>query len=379
MAFLAELAASRATGAGLASVGIFWGGFAAYLPDYKAAAGASDAEMGLVLILSAAGGMAAMAASPRIMVALGRAMLPAAGALVAVAAFLPLLAGDIISLGLVLLAMGATMSTLDIASNVRISEREARDGLHLMNLNHALFSFSFGASAFGCGLARKAGLGPEFVAPVLFLVLLLLAAVMAERADATPPAATTGGEAAASPWGAILPAAAILFAAFVSENATESWSALYIERTLGGPAGEGSFGPAMLGLTMGIGRLSGQFLAARLGEARLVAGSALLGVAGALVVALAPAPAVAVVGVALIGLGVAVVVPSANSLLGRAVAPEQRAYAISRSWMIGFTGFFLGPVGMGLIAETVGLRWSFAAVAVAMALILPGLTRLSRR
>jgi MFS family permease len=76
---------------------------------------------------------------------------------------------------------------------------------------------------------------------------------------------------------------------------------------------------------------------------------------------------------------VAVVVPSANSLLGRAVAPEQRAYAISRSWMLGFTGFFLGPVGMGLVAQTFGLRWSFVAVALAMAMILPGLARLTRR
>jgi MFS family permease len=135
----------------------------------------------------------------------------------------------------------------------------------------------------------------------------------------------------------------------------------------------------MLGLTMGLGRLSGQFLATRLGAARLIAGSALLGVIGALVVALAPMPGVAVLGVALIGLGVAVVVPSANSLLGQAVAPDQRAYAISRSWMIGFTGFFLGPVGMGLIAETLGLRWSFVAVALALALILPGLARLAPR
>ncbi|MDP2061954.1 MAG: MFS transporter [Phaeovulum sp.] len=379
MDFARVLRASRATGAGLASVGVFWGGFAAYLPDYKAAAGASDGEMGLVLVLSAAGGMAAMAVSPRVMATLGRAMLPVGGVLVAAAAFLPLLAGDIFSLGLVLLAMGAAMSTLDIAANVRISEREAREGLHLMNLNHALFSFAFGASAFGCGLARKAGLGPETVAPMLFIVLLALAVVMAERAAGAVPAAANGGEPAASPWAAIWPAAAILFAAFVSENATESWSALHIERTLGGPKGEGSFGPAMLGLTMGIGRLSGQFLAARLGEARLVAGSALLGMFGALVVAVAPAPGVAVLGVALIGLGVAVVVPSANSLLGRAVAPEQRAYAISRSWMLGFTGFFLGPVGMGLVAQTFGLRWSFVAVALAMAMILPGLAQLTRR
>jgi hypothetical protein len=46
--------------------------------------------------------------------------------------------------------------------------------------------------------------------------------------------------------------------AFLVENAMEGWSALHIERTLGGGAAEGAFGPAILGLTMGIGRLSGR-------------------------------------------------------------------------------------------------------------------------
>lgn len=377
MAIWTELRASRATGAGLAAVGVFWGGFAAFLPDYKAAAGATDSQLGAALILSAAGGMAAMAVSPRLGTALGHRMLPLAALLVAGAAFLPLWVGSLWSLAVVLLVMGAAMSTLDIAANVRISLLEDRLALHLMNLNHALFSFAFALAAFGTGLARKAGWSPTLVVPLLALAVLALAALMIERAD--PPPEASPPKASRSPWGAILPAAAILFAAFVSENATETWSALHIERTLGGATGEGSFGPAMLGVMMGVGRLSGQFLAARLGEARLVAGSAVLGGLGALVVALAPSQPVALFGVALIGLGVAVVVPSANSLLGRAVAPAQRGYAISRAWMIGFTGFFIGPVGMGLIAQTVGLRWSFVAVACAMALILPGLARLARK
>jgi MFS family permease len=83
--------------------------------------------------------------------------------------------------------------------------------------------------------------------------------------------------------------------------------------------------------------------------------------------------------VALIGLGCAVVVPSANSLLGRAVRADQRAFAISRAWLLGFTGFFIGPVAMGLIAQGAGLRWSFVAIVLVLSLILPGLARLCGR
>nr|WP_275982213.1 MFS transporter [Frigidibacter sp. ROC022] len=178
---------------------------------------------------------------------------------------------------------------------------------------------------------------------------------------------------------AILLTGAILFAGFVGENATEAWSALHIEQTLGAPAGQGSFGPFGLGVTMAVGRFSGQFVASRIGEARLILVSALLGVVGALTLALAPVPGVAFVGVGLIGLGMAVIVPSVNSILGRAVREEARAVAISRAWMIGMIGFFLGPAMMGGVAELTSLRWSFAVVALVVAGIVPAVRMLDRR
>lgn len=379
MQLIAVARSSRAAGAGLAAIGIFWGGFAACLPEYKTRAGVDDAGLGALLLLAAVGGMTAMALAPRVQARLGGAVLPVLAAGVVLAALGPLLIASPASLGAVLMVMGLAMAALDIAANVRISVDEAATGLPLMNFNHALFSFGFAGAAALTGLARRAGAGPELIAPALAGVLAVFALLMIERSRRPVPPAPAHDSAPASPWRAILPAALILFAAFVAENATETWSALHIERTLGGPAGEGAFGPAMLGLTMGIGRLSGQMLASRLGEARLVAFSAALGMAGALVVALAPVQWVAVLGVALIGLGCAVVVPSANSLLGRAVRADQRAFAISRAWLLGFTGFFIGPVAMGLIAQGAGLRWSFAAIVLVLSLILPGLARLCGR
>ena len=376
MQLIAVAKSSRAAGASLAAIGIFWGGFAASLPDYKARAGVSDAELGALLLLAAVGGMTAMALAPRVQARLGGSVLPVGAMLVAIAALAPLMIVSPVTFGGALLVMGLAMASLDIAANVRISVDESMTGLPLMNFNHALFSFGFAGSAILVGGARRAGAGPEMIAPMLSAVLAVGALMTIERRATARPPEPLDDRVAASPWRAVLPAALILFAAFVAENATETWSALHIERTLGGPAGEGAFGPAMLGLTMGFGRLSGQMLATRLGEARLVAWSAGLGMIGALVVAAAPVQWVAVLGVALIGLGCAVVVPSANSLLGRAVRSDQRAFAISRAWMLGFTGFFIGPVAMGLIAQGAGLRWSFAAIALVLALILLGLARL---
>ena len=169
------------------------------------------------------------------------------------------------------------------------------------------------------------------------------------------------------------------FAGFVGENATEAWSALHIERTLGAPAGEGSFGPATLGLVMFLGRLGGQFAASRFGEARLILVSAVLGSLGAVIIALAPTKAVVLAGVAVVALGMAVIVPATNSIVGRAVSDAARPVAISRAWMAGLVGFFIGPAMMGGLAELASLRLSFAAVALIVATIVPAVLALNRR
>src|SRR5690606_4085080 len=179
-------------------------------------------------------------------------------------------------------------------------------------------------AALAAALARRAGWPPEQFLPLSAAAILILAVATWEgrgwRAAPPPPEGATAG----GLWPAVLPVAAIMFLSFICENATDSWSALHIERTLGAAQGVGGYGPAMLGLTMGLGRLGGQVAAARLGERGLIFWSAVLGVVGALVTALAPVPWVGVLGVALLGFGVAVTVPSANTILGRLVRPDQR-------------------------------------------------------
>lgn len=372
---------SRAPIAALLAIGVLWGGFAGIVPDIKRAIGASDAELGLALLASAIGAMVSMYLAPRLILVLGRQAMPLFGLVLAAAIFYPILAPSVPALAVAMFAMGASVSPLDITANVRISALESRHGLHLMNLNHAMFSAAFAGAAFATGLARKAGLGPWDIQPWLALVCLGLTALMWEGAGTLDPhLPAPGTEAPAGlPWLAIGLTGAILFAGFVGENATEAWSALLIEETLGAPTGQGSFGPFGLGLTMAVGRFSGQFVAARIGEARLILMSALLGILGALTLALAPVPAAAFVGVGVMGLGMAVIVPSVNSILGRAVREEVRAVALSRAWMIGMVGFFLGPAMMGGVAQLTSLRWSFVVVAVVVAAIVPAVRMLDGR
>ncbi|AHM02896.1 Major facilitator superfamily (MFS) transporter [Roseibacterium elongatum DSM 19469] len=158
--------------------------------------------------------------------------------------------------------------------------------------------------------------------------------------------------------------------AFFVENATEGWSALHVERTLGGGAAEGALGPAMLGLTMGVGRLLGQMVTLRGSEMAVLRGAAMLAAAGLVIAAAAPAPLIAYLGFGLLGLGVSVVAPLALALAGVHAAPERRTLAVSRAAMIGYFGFFIGPPLMGFLSEGFGLRAAFA-VGAALLLIVP--------
>ncbi|AXC50117.1 MFS transporter [Paracoccus suum] len=370
---------SHRPAAGLAALGAFWGAYAAWLPAVKARAGFEDATMGMVMLGAAVGNIAAMAVYPALARRLGPRMLPLTALALSLAALAQLAgAGGPVALFAAFAVMGVAMASIDVACNVRISVLEAQYGVPLMNLGHGLYSLAFAVSAALAGVARAAGAPQAVVVGVIMLLLLGVAAHM--RGDGVAgPRESAALAPTPMPWAAVLPAALILMAAFMSENATETWSALHIERTLGGQPGEGAFGPAMMGLMMAIGRLSGQAVAARLGEARLVAISTVIAMAGAMMLAAAPSREIAVAGVALIGIGVAVVVPSANSLLGRRVAPQDRPRAISRAFMLGFTGFFIGPVAMGWVSQGGGLRLGFAAVTGVMALILLGLWALLRR
>ena len=364
----------------LAAVGLNWGGLAGLMPDIKANVAASDAVLGAVLLASAVGSMIALSFAPRFGQIAGTLALPLSGLGIAVVILLPALAVSPLTLALALFFTGATVALADMTANVRIAQLEARRGLHLQSVNHAVFSLSFGLTAFAVAFARQAGYGPTQVLPVI-AVVALAAVLLGWDRRALPPVEDPADAAkgATPPWDVVLIAGLILFAGFVGENATEAWSALHIERTIGAPAGEGSFGPATLGLVMFAGRLGGQVVATRFGEARLILVSAVLGSLGAVIIALAPTKGVVLAGVAVVALGMAVIVPATNSIIGRTVSDRARPLAISRAWMAGLLGFFIGPAMMGGLAQLSSLRLSFGAVALIVALIVPAILALNRR
>jgi MFS family permease len=379
MSFVSTLRLSQAALAGFASIGAGFGSYAAAIPDLKTLLDITESQLGLALFFGALGAVTSMSASATLMARFGtgRRFISLIMVFLSLAFFALRYADDLTGLGFAMFCVGLCTGFLDVVVNARISQLEARTGQHLMSLCHGTFSLAYAIAAILTGIARELGAVPEQIFSIAAVVVAILAFVALGG-----PKLPAGSEDANEPekGRAPLPVAvfllgALILIAFFAENATETWSALHVEQTLGGGAAEGAMGPAMLGLTMAIGRFSGQALSKRFGLISLMTAFSCLAATGAYIAAFAPTPLVAYLGFAGLGLGISTLAPLGFALGGQYLTEAQRPRGIARMTLIGYMGFFLGPPTLGLFAEWFGLRAAFAIVATSL-LVLPTLLRM---
>lgn len=363
------LSAARAPAMVFFAMGILWGGFAAALPDLKTMLGVDESQLGLLLFMTPISAVVAMLLAPGIGAALGRVALPVAAGLMALAFALPGQTGSLVLFPLAMLACGATTGLTDVLMNARVAALETERKLHLMNLCHAAYSFGYAGGAIGTGAMRQAAWPPSAVMAVLALAALAFALASWERDGTIHGLARPKGAGGAGLGIVPLIGGGIVLIAFMTENAAENWSALHIEKTLGGSPGQGAMGPATLALTMGLARLVGQGLAGRIPGAVLLGFGAAISAAGVLVAAFATSPGMAYAGFVVMGIGSSVIAPTAFSLVGQAAREGARARAVARATLYGYFGYFFGPPTFGFIAGHIGLRFAFVAAAVLLALV----------
>ncbi|MFG5381771.1 MFS transporter [Yoonia sp. R2-816] len=375
MSVLNALSVSRRPAAAFVVVGVFWGCFAAHVPVIKAQLGVNDAVFGLLLLGSATGLVSAMWLAPRADRVLGGRGMQVGVVFLSLAWLLPGWMTLPLLFAATMALVGLASGLLDVVMNARVSELEAKHDRPLMNANHAMFSVAYAAAAIVVSVTREMGLPPTPVFAAFSVLCILMVPFM--RMDVTYVAAEDGYAGRYPLWPIVL-CGAIVLVAFMSEATVEAWSALHVERTLGGGAAEGALGPAMLGLTMAVGRFSGQAIAERYREVVVVVTASLISASGAVIAAVAPTPVIAYLGFGILGLGVSVIGPMGLALVGKLVAPHLRTEAISRVAVIGFSGFFFAPMLMGLMSEAFGLRVAFAAVALLLISAVPLAMAVSR-
>lgn len=359
--------------AAFATMGIFWGAWAALVPEIQVQTSASEPELGAALLWVGGGALPAMLLTGRLWARWGRGLVSVTLVLFGLASVLPALSPGVVFLAVSMALVGASSGALDVAMNSAISETEAGSGRRLMYLAHALFSLGVLFSSLSVGVLRELGVGPV---PVLgsvalaFLGVALLSVLTDRRLSSAPKPAppAAASEAVVDIRGTVVLLGILCAVAFLIEDALMSWSALHLERSLGATPAQGGAGPGLFAVAMFVGRSSGQFLGRRFGERDLLLGSGVLAAAGVLIAAWSPAPEPVLVGLVVAGAGVSIAAPALFSRAGRLAGPHSRGAAISTLTTLGYLGFVVGPAMVGFIAGATDLRVAFSAVAVLAAL-----------
>ena len=358
---------------GFAAFGAFWGAWGATLPAIQSHAGVDDGQLGVALLCVGAGALASMRPAGTLVDRWGAPALPAILAAFGAAALLPALATSPVALGAALLVLGATSGAVDVAINAEGVRSEAATGRPVLSLAHGTFSACVVAGSLAAGGLRAAGAGPETVLAAVGAVVLATAAVLLRA-----PAAG-GARAPARASLRHLPRLLIVLGglcalAFFVENAWQSWGAVHLESDLDASPAVGALAPALFAGAAAASRLGGHALAGRVRELTLLRAGAILGAAGTLLGALAPAAGLALVGVAVAGGGISICAPVLFSIAGRGADEAVRGAAVSIVTTIAYLGFLVGPAAVGLLASATTLETSLAAVsgvAVALAILAP--------
>ena len=350
------------------------GVWATQIPLVKQRLGVGTAVLGLALLCSALGGVAAMPVSTVLMRRLGERRLLSATALLACLA-LPLaaLSPSIWLLGAMLLLFGAGFGLVDLVMNAQAVQVEREAGHPIMSSLHGMWSL---------GALCGSGLGSlllALLAPILQVSLLSLIAAVAMLGvcGRMLPMRPTGEErphariVGLSRRPALLLVGVMMAVAFAVEGALLDWSAIFLRETRHLPDSEAGLGYAGFAACMLIGRLTGDRVRARWGDRRVLQGTILGGVFLACAV-LTPSPWIAIAGFAATGLALCNVAPilfNEAGWLGDAAGPGGSVQAVASAVSFGYGGVMAAPPLFGLVARQSSLSVALCVAAACCLLI----------
>lgn len=341
--------------------------WAPLVPFAKARLGVGDGVLGMLLLCIGLGSVVAMLLTGALSARYGSKPIIVAGGC-GLAVILPCLSvvSTPVTLGLALLAFGASLGSLDVAMNIHAVEVERREARPLMSGFHALFSVGgFAGSTF---MTFLLSLHVSALASTLLCAALMLVATLLARSRLIETAEANEGPLFVAPRGIVLVLAALTAITFLVEGALLDWSALLITGTGLVAAAHGGLGYMLFSIAMTAGRFGGDALTARVGDRAMMFWGGLLATAGFVVLLIAPVALVAMAGFLLIGLGASNVVPVLFRRAGSQRAMPA-ALAVAAVTTTGYAGNLVGPAGVGFVANGVGLPNAFWMLALLMFLV----------
>ena len=372
---MSDLSAARrgrwAVAAMFLANGFIMGAWAPQIPLLLPRHEISEGTLGLLILVLGLGAVGAMLFAGRLIARFGvrnvlrvfsLSMIPALPAVV--------LAPDLATLALTMAVLGALIGCMDVAMNANAVEVERHLGRAIMSSSHGFWSLGgfFGGSLGGWIIAHWGAAGQSLWASAVAGVIVLLAMPFL-MADGARPAPVPGEAPART---ALLPRDAALWMlgvmalfSMVPEGSVLDWAALYLQQELGSDVATSGLAFALFSGAMAVMRFAGDGVRNRFGAVATLRWSGMVAAAGLMGAAMAPTDALAIGCFAFAGLGVANMVPILFSAAGNhpGLAPGAGIAAVT---MMGYSGILVAPSTIGFVAEHVGFRVTYAALALCL-------------
>lgn len=353
---------SRTVGIFFAINSLFFGSWITRLPDIQNRIQIGEGELGLALLGLPLGSVTAMPFIGYFIQKNGAGKVTVFITFIfCILSILPVYAFSHLSLFIVLVVVGISTGSMDIAMNASAAIVEKKQKRAIMSTCHGFWSLGGMLGAISTSLLAGFQIDGRVQMVVLSVVLIILTsfyskiiAPVREKSDDKTPIFVL-------PKGILLSMALIAFCIMLGESAIMDWSTIYLRKSLNTEVTLAGMGFAGFSMTMAIGRFYGDLLIMRWGSRRLVQWGLMIAISGVLIALVIQNSVIAIIGFTLAGFGFSGLVPavyiSAANVKGIS-AGEGLASVAS----LGYFGLFVGPPTIGMIAESQGLNIGLSLV-----------------
>ncbi len=351
-----------------ASLNILFGTWAIYIPFVKEDLQIDKAVLGIAIFFLSLGVFTIFPVASRIINRMGVGKATWVGAiLICVTAIFPVAAPNFVLLAISLFIFGATNGFTDISMNTLVTEIEKEDKQHFMSASHGFFSLGgvlAGMGSFLIPLINNRLLHMGIAAGLVLLINFVFHKnykhIVAAPIEKEPFSFKN--------FKPLILLGLVSFVVMGSEGAIVDWSGLFLKEVSIAPAALWGAGFLAFQSLMTIGRFFGDAISARLGSVKIVALGAIVAVLGYLLV-LTTEIYLAILGFAFTGLGFSVIVPELFRIGGNVKGVES-SQGVAFIAGTGYSGFLVGPVILGFIAEKFSLSLTFMTLLICCVLVL---------
>jgi MFS family permease len=351
--------------------------FFARIPDYKARLELSNSVLGLCLLASSAGVLAALGPVGRLAAQRGSSavLTKSSYLLVFIAPFVGI-SFNAISFAAILFLFGVAIAAQDVAMNTHGVTLEQKSGARFMGRFHAFWSVGALLGAITGGVFAQLEVS-EFTHALIVSAAVLALVISNNRRylpdDEDKHIYEESVKRKKTPR-LIYIMGLLGLAGSIGEGSAADWGGVLARETFGASQFVGTLPYIAYSFTMVVGRFYGDQLATKFGARRILKVGGLLGGAGLAGGLIVGGTTGVIVGWFLFGLALSTVIPLLFSAAGsmankRFQGTISPAEAVAKISGISYFGFVVGPPLMGFLADVLTLRWAMLVPAVLAVII----------